>query len=147
MELITLEADIHVMYITAKKFPEDIPSTYTQLEQTISIKTERRYFGYSQPNNGGVIVYRACAEVLNANEPIEYNFKTMIIKAGDYASIYIKNHFDDENNIPNAFSKLLKHPQLDPNGFCLEIYKNFTDPDVNCLVPIVSNLKTIANRK
>ena len=141
MELITLKSDIQVMYITANKFPDDVPATYTQLEQIISNKTERRYFGYSQPNKGGVIVYNACAEILKANEPNECNLKTMTIKAGDYVSIYIKNHYEDGDNIPNAFEKLLKHPKLDPNGFCLEIYKSFTDPDVNCLVPITSNVK------
>jgi len=139
MDLIKIKSDIQVMFITAGKFPNDVPETYSQLEQIISDKTERRYFGYSQPNKDGVIVYKACAEILNSNEPGEYNIETMTIKAGNYASIYIINHFEDGNNIPNAFEKLLKHPQLDPNGFCLEIYKNFTDPDVNCLVPIISN--------
>lgn len=137
MELITLKSDIQVMYIPANKFPDDVPETYTQLEQIISNKTERRYFGYSQPNKDGVIIYKACAEILNANEPHECNLKTMTIKAGDYVSIYIKNHYEDGSNISNAFKKLLKHPQLDSNGFCLEINKNFTDPDVICLVPIV----------
>ena len=93
MELITLESDIQVMYITANKFPDDVPATYTQLEQIISDKTERRYFGYSQPNKNGVIVYRACAEILKANEPKLYNIETMTIKAGNYVSIYINNHY------------------------------------------------------
>ena len=137
MEIITLHSDIQVMYLQVDKFPEDVPETFTRLEKIISNKTERRYFGHSQPNKSGEIIYRACAVILNPNEPELYNIETMTIKAGKYASIYIENHLLDGNNIPNTFEKLLAHPQLDPTGFCLEIYKNFEDPDVNCLVPIV----------
>jgi predicted transcriptional regulator YdeE len=138
MESYKLNSDIRVMFLKAGKFPDDVPATYTQLESAITNKTERRYFGYSRPNKEGIIVYNACAEILDANEPAEYNLETMTIQAGNYASVSIKDHYNDEKNIPNAFEKLLKHPQLDPNGFCLEIYKNFTDPDVRCLVPVLS---------
>lgn len=139
MEITNIESAIQVMFVTASSFPNEVPAAYTQLEQTLVNKTERRYFGYSQPNKEGVIIYKACAEILEANEPEAYNLPTMTIKAGNYVSIFIKNHQEDGNNIPNAFEKLLKHPQLDPNGFCLEMYKNFTDPDVTCLVPILAS--------
>lgn len=139
MEPYKIESDIKAMYLSASKFPNDVPDTYTKLEQTITNKTERRYFGFSHPDKAGVIQYKACAEILHENEAKEYGIETITIKAGQYASLFIKNHFDDGNNIPNAFAKLLKHPQLDPKGYCLEIYKNFTDPDVLCLVPVKSN--------
>ncbi len=137
MELITLKTDITVMFIQVKNFPDEVPEAYSHLEKIISIKRNRRYFGYSQPNKNGVIVYRACAEILDPNEPELYKTETMTIKSGTYASIYIENHMLDADNIPKTFKKLLAHPQLDPNGFCLEIFKNISDPDVNCLVPIV----------
>ncbi len=137
MEQYNIETDIQVMFLEAPKFPDDVPNTFTKLEQAILDKSERRYFGFSRPNRDGVIQYKACAEILNEDEEIKFGLKKMTIDAGQYASIFIKNHFEDGNNIPNAFGSLLKHPQLDPNGFCLEIYKNFTDADVLCLVPII----------
>lgn len=137
METYTLNSDIEVMFLTAKKFPDDVPATYTLLEQKITDKSPRNYYGFSHPNKDGIIMYKACAQILNTNEPHTYQLETMTIKAGNYACIFIKNHFENEKNIPNAFDKLLKHPQLDPHGFCLEIYKNFTDPDVTCLVPLI----------
>ena len=140
MQQFSINTDIQVMYQTVPIFPNDVPATYSKLEQLIIDKKERRYFGFSHPNKEGIIMYRACAEVLNTYESEKYNLPTMTIKAGVYASIHIKNHFEDGNNIPNAFDTLLKHSQLDPNGFCLEIYKNFTDPDVICLVPLIGNL-------
>lgn len=126
-----------MMFLSAPKFPDDVPGTFTKLEQAILDKTERKYFGFSHPNKDGVIQYKACAEVLAEVEPNKYGLETMTIKAGQFASTFIKNHMEDANNLPNAFSELLKNPQLDPNGYCLEIYKNFTDPDVLCLVPIL----------
>jgi hypothetical protein len=43
----------------------------------------------------------------------------------------------DSASIGNAFKQLLGNPDIDhANGYCLEIYKNYTDPDVNCLVPL-----------
>lgn len=137
MEQYVINNDIRVMYLTAQKFPDDVPNTYTNLERKIADKTPRRYFGFSHPNKEGVIEYKACVEILVESEPHDYGLETFIIKSGKYASIFIQNHYDDGANIPNAFGKLLKHPKLDPKGYCLEMYKNFTDPDVLCLVPIL----------
>lgn len=138
MEQYTLDSDIQVMYSIAPVFPDSVPDTYNQLEQKISDKAERRYFGYSQPNKDGVIVYRACAEILHSDEPLDYKLDTMTISAGTYASIFIENHFADGTSIPNAFAKLLHHTGLDPMGYCLEEYKNFTDSDVRCMVPLLA---------
>ncbi len=137
MEKYRIETEIKVMFLQAPKFPLDVPNTYTNLEQKITDKTSRKYFGFSHPNKEGIVQYKACAEILNENEPKDYGLETIIIKSGNYISIFIQNHYQDGENIPNAFGKLLKHPRLDPNGYCLEIYKDFTDPDVLCLVPIL----------
>lgn len=136
MEFITLDSDIQVMCLTAKKFPDDIPSTFTDLEEKIINKVERRYFGYSHPNAEGMIVYHACAEVLAENEPLEYGLMSMTIKKGHYAAIRIDDYLSDKNIIQKTFEQLLKHPQLNPNGFCLEMYAKYGDKDVMCLVPI-----------
>ncbi|MBX7224495.1 MAG: hypothetical protein K1X55_00560 [Chitinophagales bacterium] len=132
MEFITLDSDIQVMYLTAKKFPDDIPSIFTDLEEKITNKVERRYFGFSHPNAEGMIVYHACAEVLAENEPLEYGLTSMTIKKGHYAAIRIDDYLSDKNSI----QRTLKHPQLNPNGFCLEMYAQYGDKDVICLVPI-----------
>ncbi len=137
MEAYTIQSDLQVMYMTAVQFPDTVPDAYAQLEAKIVDKSARRYFGYSQPNKDGRIIYKACAEILHLDEPFDYQLDTMSIPAGNYISIYIKNHLEDAHSIPGAFKKLLHHPQLDPNGYCLELYKNYTDPDVQCLVPIV----------
>ncbi len=90
MEQYIIETNIQVMFLVAPKFPDDIPNTYTKLEQAISDKTERRYFGFSQPNKEGVIQYKACAEMFNESEAQKYGLEKMTIKAGQFASVFIK---------------------------------------------------------
>ena len=136
MEIYKIEKDIPVFYLTASSFPEDVPNCYQRLQEKITDKIERRYFGISYPNPQGTIIYKACAEALHEQEADEYGCEKFTIKAGEYISLYIVNHFSDANNIPNAFKELLKEKNIDPNGYCLEVYKNYTDLDVLCLVPL-----------
>ena len=58
------------------------------------------------------------------------------VKAGNFASIYIVDHMKDSESIGNAFKELLTNPKLDPQGYCLELYKDFDDKDVQCMVPL-----------
>jgi predicted transcriptional regulator YdeE len=138
MELYNIDTDIKLMYLQATKFPEDVVDAFNKLESTITNKNKRKFFGYSHPNNVGIIQYKACAAIIEETEPDLYGLQTITIKSGKYASVYIKNHIDNASSIPNAFEKLLKHPQLNPNGYCLEIYENFNAPDLLCLVPIIN---------
>jgi len=59
------------------------------------------------------------------------------IEKGEFVAKYIVNHFADSSSIGTAFQELLAHPQLDPNAYCLEVYKNYTDVDVHCMVKIL----------
>lgn len=108
MEQYKIETDIQVMFLSALKFPNDVPNTFTKLEQAILDKTERRYFGFSLPNKDGEIQYKACAEILKEDEAINYGLAKMTIKAGQYASIFIKNHYNDARNIPNALGMFIE---------------------------------------
>jgi predicted transcriptional regulator YdeE len=134
MEIIELNQDIKVFYITANSFPEDVPAAYERLNKLIPNSTERRYFGISQPDKNGKIIYKAAAEEIYPNESEELNLESFIIKKGKFIAIEIKDHMKDGDSIGNAFKKLLSHPDIDPQGYCLEIYINYTDPDVSCMV-------------
>jgi len=137
MEKTTIEKDIPVFYVTANSFPDDVPNAYERLHSKISDATERRFFGISHPNEKGVIIYKAAAEELEPGEGAKYGCETFTIKKGEYISFYIKDHMKDSASIGNAFKQLLDSPDIDhANGYCLEIYKSYTDPDVNCLVPL-----------
>lgn len=134
METTTIDKDITVFYITANPFPDDVPAAYGRLHTLITDDRERRYFGISHPNEKGIITYKAAAEELEDGEAEKYGCETFTIKKGKFIYTDIKNHSEDGTNIGNAFHKLLKNPNIDPQGYCLEYYLNYTDPDVRCMV-------------
>ncbi len=135
MKTVIIDQDIKVFFLTAKSFPESVPETDEILHSRIAnINNDRKYFGISCPNEEGVIIYKAAAEELETGETEKYGCETITIKKGKYICIEIKNHFQDKSSIPNAFKELLSHPDIDPKGYCLEWYLNYTDVDVKCMV-------------
>jgi predicted transcriptional regulator YdeE len=136
MKNYNLEKDIKVMCVTAVSFPEGVMEAYKKLQSLVTDSKERRYFGISCPNKDGGIIYKACAEEKYDGEAEKLGLESFIIKAGDFMSIYIEDHMKDPQSIGNAFQILLKIPNLDPQGYCLEMYKNFDDKDVQCMVPL-----------
>ena len=137
MEQFIITHDIEVVSLTAPQFPNDIPATFEKLHALISDNPNRRYFGISHPDKTGTIQYKACAEILPSDDFTKTDLQHYTIVAGNFAAIYIVNHFKDDNCIGDAFQELLKHPNLDPNAYCLEVYKSYTDLDVHCMVRIV----------
>ena len=137
MENYKIEEDIEVVFLTSPDFPNDVPATYKKLHALLADHPNRRYFGISHPDKTGMIQYKACAEILASDNISISELQKFTIEKGNFAALYIVNHFQDSNCIGTAFEKLLKHPKLDPKGYCLEVYKNYTDVDVHCMVRII----------
>ena len=135
MKNYNLEKDIQVMCVTAQSFPDGVMEAYKKLHALVTDSNDRRYFGISHPNEDGAIVYKACVEEKYAGEAKKLSLDSFTIKAGDFASMYIEDHMRDPESIGNAFKELLAVPNIDPQGYCLEMYKNFDDKDVQCMVP------------
>ena len=137
MEKHSIHNNIDVVFIKAPKFPDDVPATYEKLNTFLPENSNRRFFGISHPDKTGVIQYKAAAEILPADNFTSSELQKFTIEKGKFVAQYIVNHFEDSNSIGNAFQALLKHSQLDPTGYCLEVYKNYTDLDVHCMVRII----------
>jgi hypothetical protein len=132
MENFTLEKDIKVFYITATSFPEGIMEAHEKMHALVADKKGRRFFGISRPENKGAIVYKAAAEELQEGEAEKLNCESMMILKGEYIGTTILNYPKDVQSISKAFDKLLRHPGLDPYGYCVEWYLN--ENDVRCMV-------------
>jgi hypothetical protein len=132
MEQYTLDNDIRVFGIEAKAFPDGIVEAFDKLHSLLSDSKERNYFGISRPNEQGVIIYKASVEQLYEGEAKQYNCEIFTIKSGKYVGVIIKDYLKNESSIENAFKSLLTHPEIDPNGACVEWYINGTD--VRCMV-------------
>lgn len=138
MEIITIEKDIKVLYVTAKSFPEYIGTAHETLHSIIPFSLKRRYFGLSRPEGGdGVIVYKAAAEEISEDHGKNYNLQTMLLKKGNYRCITISNYAQDISSISKAFQEILTLPDIDQDGYCVEWYYN--EKDVKCLVRLTSD--------
>lgn len=133
-EAYQLKENIEVVFIKAPIFPNDVPATFEKLKSLLPNKPDRRYFGISHPDPTGKILYKAAAEILPDDEFVSSEVQHYCIEKGNFIGQYIVNHFKDSNSIGNCFQTLLKHPKIDRNGYCLELYKNYVDLDVHCLV-------------
>lgn len=72
------------------------------------------------------------AEELEEGEAESLGCKTMALKSGRYVSILLHDYYKDLESIGNAFQELLKHPDIDPHGYCVEWY--LSEKDVRCMV-------------
>jgi hypothetical protein len=130
METIILENDIEVICVKAFSFPDGIQDAHDRLRTLFPPTVNRRYFGISYPQQGG-IVYRAATDHGASLPPGTELFS---IRKGTYACMTLYNYYKDLPNVTNTFQQLLSHPNLDPKGYCLEWY--LSDKDVRCMVKL-----------
>lgn len=133
METTILEKDIKVFYVTASSFPQGIGEATQKLHGLFPFSAERRIFGLSRPENNGGIIYRAAAEEMYVGEAEKLNCKTLTIPKGKYISISVNDFRKDIMSIDTAFQQLLKHPNLDPQGYCVELYASEKEA-VTCMI-------------
>ena len=133
MEKLSLKTDIKVFYVTAKSFPEGISEATNKLHSLFTFSQERRIFGLSRPENYAGIVYRAAAEEMYEGEAAKLNCETLIIPKGEYKVIIVSDFRKDNMSIYNAFQQLLKEPNLDPQGYCVEWYSTDKE-EVKCMI-------------
>ncbi len=133
MEKINLEQDIKVFYITATSFPQGIGEATQKLHSLFPFSKERKIFGLSRPENNEGIIYRAAAQEMFEGEAEKLNCETLTIPKGKYIAILVNDFRTDVMSIDRAFQQLLKQPNLDPQGYCVEQYA--TDKEaVTCMI-------------
>jgi hypothetical protein len=131
METMIVEKDIKLLYITAKSFPAGILEAHNTLHKVVPYSPDRRYFGVSRPENGSII-YRAAVEDKNVEEAAKSNCGMLVLEKGNYICMTIKDYMKGVQAIEKAFNQLLSHPDIDPQGYCVEWY--ISDKDVKCMV-------------
>jgi hypothetical protein len=131
-EIIKLENDIKVFFITATSFPEGILEAHQKLHAMVPYSINRKYLGISRPENGK-IVYKAAVEEGQRGEAERYKCDTLILKKGNYISLIINDYKKDLQRIEQAFLQLLSYPDLDPEGYCVEWYMS-DEKTVTCMI-------------
>ena len=130
-----LKDDIPVFYVKAETFPAGIKAAHEKLHKMLGGSEKgRRFFGISNSDGAKGIVYRAAAEELYPGEAEKYGCEKFTIRNGVYISELLKDWQKDESSVARTFQELLDHPDLDPKGYCLEMYLN--EKDILCLVTL-----------
>lgn len=128
-----IEKDIHVLCARAASFPDGIMSAFRLLEKLDPEYCKRDFYGLSRGDMSGGIVYWAC---VRSSTPEENHpaLESRVIKEGTYACVEVTNFRKNTSLIGEAFRGLLKHPRLDPQGYCVEIYGASS---VSCMVRLL----------
>lgn len=135
MEKYYIDRDISVFYVSATTFPQGVGAAFQKLLSMLPHPNTRLLYAISFPNEKGQIVYRAAVEAAFPGEGEQNGCETFVIKKGEYWSALLLDWRKDESIVGRTFQQLLQHPQLDKQGYCLEIYPN--EKDIRCLVPLV----------
>jgi len=131
MEKYELVKDINVFYLPADSFPEGIQPAFEKLEGLVASDENRTRFGLSWPDKNGKIKYKAACEEKYPGEGKKFGLNSLVVAKGSYITELVKNFASDVSQITQTFRRLLEHPDIDPNGFCVEWYKG---PDVLCMI-------------
>ena len=107
---------------------------WKQLHKKFPPATHRRFFGISWENKDHIIQYLAAAERLPEEESKKIELESFIIPKGPYRSQWIRNYNEHHSEFGRVFAEMLKDPELDPDGLCLEIYEG--TEDARCLVKL-----------
>ena len=134
MENYIIEHDIRVICITAEAFPQGVQAAFGKLHSLLPSLEGRTTYGISYSEHLGKIIYKAAATELSIDESEKFGCESFIIKKGTYKGVVINNFMNNIPQIGQTFQTLLQDPDLDLEGYCLEIYIN--DADVQCLVKL-----------
>jgi hypothetical protein len=133
MEYYQLYKDIKTVSVTASSFPDGVLTAFKKLHESVPGSSTRRVFGISRPEGTGII-YRAAMEQVDDQEAEILGLDVFLIPKGTYIGIEIPDFMNRIPEIGGSFKELLAHPDIDPNGFCLEMYLGETD--VRCMVKL-----------
>lgn len=134
MEKIKWKNSIPLLCVKADRFPEGIKNAFDQLEAVIPRRRDQTLYGISYGTENGQIIYYAAAVENYPGEAESLGLKKFILRSGFYLSVGISNWRSSEARIPLLFSEMLNHPEIDPDGYCLEVYPNLDD--LQCLVKL-----------
>ncbi|MCB0489917.1 MAG: transcriptional regulator [Cyclobacteriaceae bacterium] len=133
MEEFEYEMNIKLWVVKASSFPEGVLQSHQKLHELFPPVGTRRYFGLSRPSpdGRGKIDYWAGVEQLPDDDS---GLDEKVIKKGRYVGKKIKDFRKDVASIGNTFQAILKRPDIDPEGYCVEWYEN---EDVQCMVRVI----------
>lgn len=132
MNVKKISEDIYLLCSKATSFPEGIVDAFRLIEHADADFCRRTFYGLSRGNRAGDIGYWACVAAKNGETHPSLEVRT--VKAGRYLTTDVGDFREHPSAIGEAFRQMLKHPDLDPAGYCVEEY---SEGNVKCMVRLV----------
>lgn len=130
METYNWPEDVQLFCNQAKSFPDGIQEAFDTIQHNIPDCDKRLWYGISNMNEKGEIVYKAAIAKLTPDE--QSDFESFTVTKGTYLSEQIHSWMKNPALIGEAFQRLLADPRLDTTFPCVEHYYN--DDDVRCMI-------------
>ena len=132
MQQIQMKESRKLIGLKAESFPNGVVPAFDALEKKVG--KGRKVYGMSRGDGKSNIDYWACV-LENTNERPPMGCEELEVKAGTYVSERLSNWQGREEILGQTFQTLYSHPQVDPNGYCVEEYLD--NGDVLCMVRII----------
>jgi hypothetical protein len=134
IEIFNLEKEIKILCVTAATFPNGVMGAFETLTKKIDSVEGRTYYGISWMDKNGGIIYKAAVNELENGEAEKFSCEPFTIRKGAYIIEVVTDFMKNISAVSETFTKLLKDPRIDKNGYCVEIY--FNQKDVRCMVTV-----------
>src|ERR1700761_918312 len=109
MDKLILENDVKVFGIEVKTFPQGIDDAFDELiKQTGDVAGSREYYGVSNMNEKGRMIYKAVAEEKYDGEAKKYNYEESTIEKGTYYFEVLKDWRNKTQCIKDIFGEMIK---------------------------------------
>jgi hypothetical protein len=89
MEIIQIDRDIPVFYVTAASLPDGIMDALEKIHLLAPPRAGRRFFGVSRPEEQGGIVYKAAAEEMYEGEGKRLGCDSLTLYKGSYIALVV----------------------------------------------------------
>ena len=123
-----------MFYVQADSFPNGVKAAFDKLQEHTGGDNFNELFGISYMGRDGKIIYKAAAPETFEGEAAKKGLSTFTIRKGTYHCHTIHDWQQHMDQFGNVFQQLLQHPDLDPEGACIEWYHG--TEAVLCMVPL-----------
>ena len=128
--------DIHLIVCRAEDDrPDEIKAAWHKLESKLPTLKGRKFYGlmYDEPSGPA---YYAGVEPVSADEATALGFPTLILQAGKYARVKLKDWTKHTEEIPRIFDELASAVPRDPSRPAIEFYRS--QSELHLLIPVAN---------
>ncbi|MEP6749853.1 MAG: DinB family protein [Bacteroidota bacterium] len=132
IEIYNQPEDVRVFGNLVKTFPNGIGEAFSALMTMIPDGDKRAYYGLSEMDKNGGVLYWATAEEKSSVEPERYGCASFTVPAGEYLSVIVQNWRSNTDCIKDVFEEVMKDERADKTKRCIEWY--YSDTEMKCLL-------------